>query len=145
MLPTRHSKFIFAVYLVFIATVVVSGCASVDSPGGSIVEAPAANVMEVEGFPFYDKRPNDRDYTVLGFVEIERPAGQKRKRVLADLRAEALAMGGNAIIDLKSVVVPSVIAPSVVGGISTGDFGQYGGAELEEKFRWRGTVVILKQ
>ena len=122
-----------------------SGCATVDSTHGSVVALSSVKMTEIEGFPIYEKPPRDRVYIVLGFVEIERPAGQKRERVLADLRAQALAMGGNAIIHLQSVVVPPAITPSVMGGVASRDFGQYGGAVLTEKFRWRGTVVLFQQ
>ena len=122
----------------------ISGCATENPSPVPVTGAPAERVTEIDGFLIYEKQPLDRMYDVLGYVEIERPSGQKRDRALADLKAKALAMGGNAIIDLRHVVAPRASRPSVLGGPAATDFGLFGDADLVEIIRWRGTVVRLK-
>ncbi len=122
----------------------LSGCVTENLSQVPIVGVPAERVTEIDGFLIYEKQPLDRMYDVLGYVEIERPAGQKRERALADLRTKALVMGGNAIIDLRQALAPISSRPSVLGGAAARDFGHYGGADLVEIIRWRGTVVRLK-
>ena len=122
----------------------LSGCATENPSPIPGAGAPAERVTEIDGFLIYEKLPLDRMYDVLGYVEIERPSGQKRERALADLRSKALAMGGNAIIDLRQALAPIVSRPSVIGGAATRDFGNYGSVDLAEIIRWRGTVVRLK-
>ncbi len=122
----------------------LSGCATENHSVVPVVSIPAEKVTEMDGFLIYEKRPVDRMYDVLGYVEIERPAGQKRDRAMDDLRAKALVMGGNAIIDLRQDLVTRASRPSVLGGPAATDFGLFGDADLVGIIHWRGTVVRLK-
>ncbi len=129
---------------VFAWILFLCACATENTSPVPVTGDPIERVTNIDGFLFYEKQPLDRIYDVLGYVEVEQPSGQKRERALVNLRTKAQAMGGNAIINLQHVVVPQATPISVLGGTSARDFGQYGGADLTETFRWRGTVVRLK-
>ncbi len=125
--------------------VVFTGCATENPSPLPIISVPAEKVTEIDGFLIYDKQPLDRTYDVLGYVDVERRAGTRRMRVLDDLRVKALAMGGNAIVDLQREVLLTTEIPGVVRGVAGSNLGGYGSIDMTEIFRWRGTVVLLKQ
>ncbi len=125
-------------------TSMLVGCVSPESGGREGVPVAPEMVAELDGVVVYRGIPDIKRYDLLGYASIESRSASIDDIILAELRRQAIQLGGNGLIELEAEVVFDAGLDRPSYGIGMDDIRRYAETTVTDRYRWRAKVILAK-